>query len=316
MLWGRTIVDTGKAGLRVSDGIAELRHGREAFEEHSAELLGRLYPTLAKAVGVTIDSLSSRHYLETESNTCRFELIDFDVAGFSDAGATVPYEHLRNHHQLYRELVGFLRLTRQGVWSNYPVGYLHKFMSKDIGHRADDLWIIVGRRLFRRHPDNRPDVQRYFADVVLMAAAMVAREATLEAMSDAITMDSRRIAKSAMEVDIAAGKTLDETVLARAASIMPSLMSPSRFADHFQHDFFREVSERIGDALGLRRLEEQVANQLASYFVASGSLLAQVGEMRSLRFDESVERLTRYILVLTIAVVLATVVQVILSAIG
>lgn len=311
VLWGKTTVNIDNDGISVPDGIAELRHGRSAFEEHASDLLARLYPVLSEVSG--FGEPRSRQHLEIDAITCRFELIDFDAEGILEDGSSVPYERIRDTPTLLRQLVGFLRLSREGVWSHYPDSYLEEFMRLDIGHREDDLWMVVGRRFFRRHPENRPDVHRYFSDVVLMTTAMVAREATLEALSEAISVDSTSIAKNALAASDSSKDDLDEGALARAASIMPTLMSPSRFADHFQHDFFREASEIIAIALGLKRLEEQVATQLGSYFAASGSLLAHSAEQRALRLDESVERLTRYILALTIAVLLVAVVQIILS---
>jgi hypothetical protein len=300
-------------GVSIGEAVAEIRNARQAFDYCAGDLLRKIYSQMAEFMGLP-EASSANGGVELNEITSRFDLIDFDGSGRNVDGGGIAFESARQDPVVAKELAGFLRLTRSGVWERYSPKFVQDFLEQDFGHREDDLWIVVGRRLFRRHPENRKDVKDYFSDLVLACTAMIARETTVEALSEAIRVDAAKIA----EIDPTrndGGNEIGSQEVSRVASMMPTLMGPSRFADHFEHDFFRRLVDEVSGALRLDQLEKEVAQQANAYFSTIDSIVEMSLATQSVSLDQTVTRLTRLAFWLSFIILSLTIAQVVISSV-
>lgn len=114
-----------------------------------------------------------------------FEVIDFDFRVGDLSGG----EYLKNSFSsssasppIHPELIGFLRMTRLGVWENYKPDFIKEFLGNNIGNRKDELWIVHVKHFFRYHPERESKISviNFFNDVTTSIEILLHRVAYLE----------------------------------------------------------------------------------------------------------------------------------------
>ena len=295
-----------KMGIGIADAVEELRVARRTVDTLSETIFREAAKILQPDKNISSDEII-RGLVEDRSG--RFEIYDFDAHLKDNSNAS--WEELFQTHAAQQELVGLIRLSRPGVWSNYGKDFCNDFLSRvDLGKRTDDFWAVYSRRLFRRHPEavERQDVQNYFDDVGIIAAVLLASEASLETVAEQFTAFSL----TALKRIGSGGRNTNKvnTHLVKAVQILPAVISPSRIHEHFEHQFFQELSGAIESTMDIIGLRNSVQQQVVNFLGAASAVAANTISTESLRSTKRVEWLTVATAILAIAVFILSLIQV------
>jgi len=240
-----------------------------------------------------------------------FEVIDFDWLVSGEPGWRMIDVVNAPDSLAARQLVGFLRMSRPGVWSNYPERFVTRFLETNLGHRCDDLWVFHSKRLFRHHPERRSrgDVEFWFDDAKMGVAILLHRVASLEFLYTYMHRDLGAVGR------LLAAPT-ETTVLEASHQLVAIERLANRISDplvmtrHVVHDFFREVLVAAAEELQVAELVELTRERLQTVQTMVGMVGAQAAANVSVSIARSTEALTRLTVVLAIGAAVLAVIQV------
>ncbi len=302
--------DACEGRLKTEALLEELRAARECVEIEAEQLLRQVATLLSDALNVPVASSPLADHCEV------FEVIDF--AQSTASGVTAPGEVLRDGSaEAKRELAGFLRMSRPGVWTRYSDDVVERIRSSDLGNREDDFWLVMGRRLFRYHPDARSDVAGWFEDLILATSISLAQIAALERQAELLRQE---VPELLLPATLELAKVDDIAEDARHLALVESLVSRVSDAGFVGrgvgHSFFREVLEAVQNDLRLREVNAVVRERLRDLQVEIQSLVGFRASSAALAVSRSTEALTRRLLWLTLAMLALVAVQIVVAIVG
>ena len=278
--------------------IQSLRLSRQESDSVASDLMSRAAEYLGRPVyGADVSDLRDSWW--------RFEVVDFDILTdgrtVTDMGSALSLDERR-------ELTGFLRLTRPEVWRSYTEDYTRAFLQGDLGHRSDDLWMVIGPRLFRRHPEHdRADVQRYLADVELVALCAMAAKADLDSIGR--VLQSELSSLNSADIPIGSHREWTQTRLREGNDLAGLLLASSSILNAEEHDFFADLTGKISVAIQYQQTRSQVEQQVDRYYSCVQAILSDSALAFSETLSTRSSRLSSNMLWLTAAVLILTLVQ-------
>ncbi|MCX6578886.1 MAG: hypothetical protein NT166_01725 [Candidatus Aminicenantes bacterium] len=213
-----------------------------------------------------------------------------------------------------KALTGFLRMTRQGVWEKYTEDTVQRVFEANLGNRRDELWIALGNRFFRMHPESttRRDVRLWFEDLHLAVIILLLKIAGLEYLCYSIRESLR---KDQFRPQFIPRNQLSEAWnhLVEIQNATARAADPRFLERNVTHSFFRNVLRAIEDQLGYQDLVENASRLLADYRANVTAMASHSSALSAIDVAASTERLTRLVLWLTAVALIVMGVQLILA---
>lgn len=209
-----------------------------------------------------------------------FEIIDFDFKVGRRYGHTILRDYYSGKLQsLPTDLTGFIRMTRQGVWTNYKPDFQTRFWAQNLGNRKDEIWLVHVKHFFRFHPERaeRESVQNFYSEVSLSIKKLIHSIAHINFLSRAM-QDFRLTENSDWRSVLKFSDNLSEQA--------PQL------PEYSEHDFFSRLMIRILEEFNFDSLTK-------NYHVQLGEIKASTLSYTSLLSAKRVNQLTYVVLVVT-----------------
>lgn len=241
----------------------------------------------------------------------RFEIVDFDYCLSDGSKPTIQEIAEDPASAASRELAGLIRMARPEVWANYRPQFLADFFKRNLGNRADELWIFNSKCLVRHHPEEgeRADVHLWFEDARMAVTILLQKVAALEFLHWVMKTDLGKVhgllttASSKMYMDAV-------DLLAVVEEMSNRVVDPLVVERHVSHEFFRRVLREAADSLELHRISGLCRDRLEDVRHLIQAVGAQVVSAATLESARSSEKVTRQMYWLSILVAILAAAQV------
>lgn len=150
--------------------IDQLSEIRKELKKNLAQYFKDALYLINKNFSCPYFSFSKVNYSKILKWMKTFEIYDFDfVKGNSSGGEILKSYFDVGNFNLPLELIGFLRMTRPGVWSSYKSEFQQNFWKGNLGNRNDEIWMIYIKHFIRLHPEReiRDSVKKFYNDTKL-----------------------------------------------------------------------------------------------------------------------------------------------------
>jgi hypothetical protein len=242
----------------------------------------------------------------------QYEYIDTEIVDPASENniniSSIQYEDGKIHQ--LRELVGFLRMSKEYSWPNFPTNFCRSYLESELGNRQDELWFVTSQRFIRYFPDKDiSETDDFIEDIMLAIEILLSLRAVYKTLLEDVRNEVGDLPNSLTtnrgandEIDTEDIDTDEVEHIQGQISIVSFRLArthfPSNVRFYAQSPFATKVFRQIETELQLPELATALETEMEKFQGAVDSFGTIITHRRNMQ-------LQRRILILTVVVGLA-----------